>query len=129
LAAVVRILGSTDDSNAQSLRSCRHSLAQIQRVGKKEAITAIITTTTEAQEESVAAIQTESKESAEGTPTATESHSEKHNKNGCQERLEPVVRHNPKGRRGRGLGASTPGGASSRRAGRVPSLLSQHTNS
>ena len=43
-AAVVRILGSTDDGNAQSLRSCRHSLAQIQRVGKKEAITSVITT-------------------------------------------------------------------------------------
>jgi exodeoxyribonuclease III len=43
-AAVVRILGSTEDSNAQSLRSCRHSLAQIQRVGKKEAITSVITT-------------------------------------------------------------------------------------
>ena len=43
-AAVVRILGSTDDSNAQALRACRHSLAQIQRVGKEEAITAVITT-------------------------------------------------------------------------------------
>jgi exodeoxyribonuclease III len=41
-AAVVRILGDTEDTNVQALKSCRNALAHVQRVGKYLAIKTII---------------------------------------------------------------------------------------